>query len=133
MQRFEAVVLVERERRSVGFGDRKREAGHFVLDKSSGAVLEQCAAKAAALRTWTDAELRDVTDIVANARAEDEALELEGACVAQDPGVFYVKGAAAGEADDVVQKSLRAVKGAVLVVDAGVHVAGVGAMDQVCG
>ena len=41
-----------------------------------------------------------------------------------------IEDAAAGKADDVVQKAKRAVERAVLVVDEGVDVAGVGLVDQ---
>jgi hypothetical protein len=63
-------------------------------------------------------------------RAEDQSGDGRSAWGAEDERVDGVKDAAAGKANDVVQKSLRAMQRAVLIVELRVHVAGVAAMDE---
>ena len=94
------------------------------------AVLEELAAVVVASAGGADAELGDVGDVVGDARAEDHGDECAGGAIAEDPGVVGLEDAAAGEADDVVQEAEGAVEGAVLVVDEGVDVAGVGLVDE---
>ena len=47
-------------------------------------------------------------------------------------GSFRIEGAAAGEANDIVQKAQRARHRAVLVVDLGIHVAVIGGSNKSC-
>ena len=67
---------------------------------------------------------------IGNFGAEDDADEGSGYTLAQDPGGGGIEDAAAGKADDVVKEAQGAVKGTVLVVDAGVDVAEVCGVDE---
>ena len=65
-----------------------------------------------------------------DAGAEEDSEEGVGGAVAEDEGGFGVEVAAAGEADDVVEEALGAGEGAVLIVDFGVDVADVAALNE---
>ena len=67
-----------------------------------------------------------MADIGADLRAEDDADERAGAAIEDDEGGAGIEGAAAGEADDVIEEAERAGEGAVLIVDFGVDVAAIG-------
>jgi hypothetical protein len=71
-----------------------------------------------------------VADIGADLRAEDDADERAGAAIEDDEGGAGIEGAAAGEADDVIEEAERAGEGAVLIVDFGVDVAAIGGGDN---
>ena len=93
-------------------------------------MLEELAAVVVASAGGSDAELGNVGNVVGDAGTENHGDEGTGGAVAEDPGVVGFEDAAAGEADDVVEEAERAVEGAVLVVDEGVDVAGVGLVDE---
>ena len=97
------------------------------------AVLEERQAQALSAIGRGDAELRDMGDVAGDARAEEHSDEHSVAFVAQHPGGVGIEDAAAGEADDVVEEAQGAVEGAVLVVDAGVDVALIGLVNELCG
>jgi hypothetical protein len=129
----EAELLVEVQRRAVGLGDGEGDGDEACADEAGGALLQEEGADAFVTPGVGDAELGDVANVGVDARAEDHAGHGAGAPVAQHPGELRLEDAAAGEADDVVQEAQRAVQGAVLVVDEGVGVAGVGGVDQFAG
>ena len=68
-----------------------------------------------------------------DAGAQEQALDDAGALFAEDPGVGCVEDAATGEADNVMQKALGAVSGAVLIVDLAVDVTEIGAVNEIAG
>src|SRR5271163_4610198 len=76
------------------------------------------------------ADLRDVANIGAHQRAENEADERARAALDNNEGCPGIKSAASRKAHDVVEKAQRAGKGAVLIVDLGIDVAAVGGSDQ---
>jgi len=67
-----------------------------------------------------DAELRDVAAEVAHARTEQQRNGLLGVPLDDDMRGLRGEDSAAGESADVVQEALRAVDGAVLIVNAAV-------------
>ena len=134
----EAVLLVEAACAVIAFGDGERKTSDSGRLKAKDAVIEQRRAETEAAQRGADAELRDVRGVLADARAEDHGEDVwrarvGGTRVAQYPGALGVEDAAAGEAHDVVEETLRAVNAAVLVVDAAVDVADVGEMDELGG
>jgi hypothetical protein len=76
------------------------------------------------------AQLGDVGYLGIDARAEHHADESAIVSVAKQPGLVCFEDAATGEADDVVEESERTVKRAVLVVNPGVDVSGVGGVNE---
>ena len=64
---------------------------------------------------------------------ECKSFELAAAFVADDEGVLRIEDTAAGKAHDVVQEAERALDAAVLIVDMGVAVVLVAAVDKVAG
>jgi hypothetical protein len=130
----EAGVLVELDGLVVGFGDGEGDGGEAGSSEVVDAVLEEGDAEALSAVGFCDAELGDVGDVVGYAGAEKHSDEGAVAAIAQDPGGVGIEDAAAGEADDVVEEAQGAVEGTVLVIDAGVDVAGVGLVDELgCG
>src|SRR5216683_2665521 len=95
-----------------------RRGGQHGLAEPGGAVFRE------------HADLRDVADIGAHLRAEDESDQRAGAALEDDEGCLRIEGAAPGEAHDVVQKAQRAGKRPVLVVDLGINVSAVGGSNQ---
>ncbi len=80
-----------------------------------------------------DTELRDVRNVGANARAEQEADHLAGTTLDDDARSACVEKSAARKSNDVVKEAFGASNGAVLVVDVRVYVARIGLMDELSG
>ena len=118
----------------VAFCDGEGEGSEACGGEVAHAVQEELSAVLVASAVGANAELGDVGDVFGDAGAEDHGGEDSGGAVAEDPGVVGLEDAATGEADDVVEEAEGAVEGAVLVVDEGVDVAGVGLVDELgCG
>jgi len=78
------------------------------------------------------AKLSNVRDIVGDTGAEHHADQSAVVSVSQYPGFVRVEDATAGEADDVVKETQRAVQGTVLVVYLRVDVSDVGVVNELC-
>ncbi len=126
----EAGLLVEIGGLVVGLGYGQGDCAEAGVQEVAHAVFQERFAEAVAATGGRDTELGDVGDVVGDAGAEDHGDEGAGAGVAEDPGLVRLEDAAAGEADDVVEEAEGAVEGAVLIVDEGVDVAGVGLVDE---
>jgi len=79
------------------------------------------------------ADLGDVSDIGADARAEQDSDAGVGGTVESDERGGWIEDSAAGKANDVVQKAQGAGDGAVLVVDVAIDVSAIGGGDDVGG
>lgn len=126
----EAGCFVELKCGLVGFADRKGDGAVAMKRQLGHAVAEQDAAEVASAVSGGDAELRDVGDVGRDAGGEQDGDEGVGGTFADGEGAKGIEGAAAGEADDVVEEAEGAIQGAVLVVDVGVNVVGVGGLDE---
>ncbi len=94
------------------------------------AVGQQRGTQLSPTQRLAHAQLRDVRGIAAHSRAQYHAFHLSRCHPPQHPRVRRVEDAAPWEVHYVVQKTLRARHGPVLVVDVGVRVPQVGLLDQ---
>ena len=129
----EAGTLIQLDRLVIGFRDGEGDCGKTGAGEVMDTVLEECDAEALAAIPAGDAELGDVGDVVGYTGTEKHSDQSAGAAIAEDPGGVGIEDAAAGEADNVVEEAQRAVKRAVLVVDARIDVSEVGLMDELGG
>lgn len=133
MAGVKAQALVEAECFSICFRDGEGDGAHPSACELGGGVTQKHAAKTAGSATGTDAELRDVCGLRLDEGGEDHAFEFAGTLVEQNEGVLGREGSTAGEPDNVVEKAKAAADSAVLVVDLGVTVVNVGAIDEIRG
>src|SRR5208337_3854753 len=114
---LEAEAVVESEGAVVLLGDGEGEGGEAAGGEVGIAVAQQVFADAVAAIFRQGAELGDVSNVIADARAEEDSDAGLGGAMHGDERSGGIEDSAAGEAHDVVQEAQRSGDGAVLVVN----------------
>lgn len=117
----------------VGFGDGEGDLGDAQAHEMEGSQGEQQAGQAAAAVVGMNADLGDMAAVRAYARAQHQGRYFAVGAVDDDKRDRRGECAAAGVADDVVEKAQGAFGGAVLVVDHGVRMIAIGLVDEAAG
>jgi len=130
---FEFRAPIERYGALVFGSDSEGESTEAFGTEAERGLFDQQVCEAAAAHFRRDAELCDVSDIFADAGAENKADEFPGGTAHENTGGRGVEVSATGEADDIVKEAQRAGSGAVLIVDVTVEVSAICRCDEMGG
>jgi hypothetical protein len=114
---FKAQAAIEFYRFGIGFSHGKAQTQEVAGAQFLRAQSQKRFANPAAAKLRQHADLRYVPNVLADARAEQQAGNRARGLVQRHKRRVRVKHSATGKADNIIQEAQRAVQAAVLIVD----------------
>lgn len=122
--------MIECNRSIIRFGHGERDRVEFSLTQAARSRGQQDQSKSRGSILGQDADLRDVADIGAHLRTENQANKRPRTALKNYERCLRIKCAAPRKAHNVVQKTQRAAQRAVLIIDVGIDVPAIGGRDE---